>query len=118
MVRTIRLGPVAAASMAAVFFVGHITHAADPVYHVVEHWAPLPGMEWGEVTGVAMGAKGQIYALRRGEPPVVELDPSGKVLKTWGDRMFVWPHGFRVHRDGFIWITDGRAADGRGQQVF
>jgi sugar lactone lactonase YvrE len=95
-----------------------VTHAADGAYRVVENWAPLPGMDWGEVTGVAMGAKGQIYALRRGEPPVVELDPSGKVLKTWGEHMFVWPHGLRLDRNGFIWITDGRAADGRGQQVF
>jgi hypothetical protein len=94
------------------------THAADGAFHVVENWAPLAGMEWGEVTGVAMGAKGQIYALRRGDPPIIELDPSGKVLKSWGEHMFVWPHGLRVDRNGFLWITDGRAADGRGQQVF
>jgi len=32
--------------------------------------------------------------------------------------MFVWPHGIRVDRDGFLWITDGRARNGIGQQVF
>jgi hypothetical protein len=40
------------------------------------------------------------------------------VLKTWGAKTFVWPHGMRADRDGFLWITDGRARDGRGQQVF
>ena len=36
----------------------------------------------------------------------------------WGEKMFVWPHGFRIDSDGYLWITDGRAADGRGEQVF
>jgi hypothetical protein len=48
----------------------------------------------------------------------VEFDASGRVLKTWGEKMFVWPHGIRVDRNGFLWITDGRARDGIGQQVF
>src|SRR6185437_13460390 len=47
-----------------------------------------------------------------------EMDPSGKVLKMWGDKMFVWPHGVRIDNQGFLWITDGRAADGRGEQIF
>ena len=32
--------------------------------------------------------------------------------------MFVWPHGIRIDRNGFLWITDGRARNGIGQQVF
>src|SRR5215510_5607751 len=88
-------------------------------YKLVENWGPLPGgAAWGEVTGVAATPNGNILALRRSEPPLVELDPSGQIVKTWGDKMFVWPHGLRIDRDGFIWVTDGRAADGRGQQIF
>jgi sugar lactone lactonase YvrE len=88
-------------------------------YKLVENWGPLPGgAAWGEVTGVVTTPKGNILALRRSDPPLVELDPNGTVLKTWGDRMFVWPHGLRIDREGFIWVTDGRAADGRGQQIF
>ena len=34
------------------------------------------------------------------------------------ERSFVWPHGIRVDRDGYLWITDGRHRDGKGQQVF
>jgi sugar lactone lactonase YvrE len=89
---------------------------------LIENWGPLPGGPgadaWGEVTGVAMNAKGNILALRRLDPPLFELEPSGTVVKTWGDKMFVWPHGLRIDREGFIWVTDGRAADGKGQQVF
>jgi sugar lactone lactonase YvrE len=75
-------------------------------------------MTWGEVPGMAIGAGGKIFAFHRGEPPVVELDSDGHVLRMWGERMFVWPHGIRVDRDGFLWITDGRARGGIGQQVF
>ncbi len=102
MLRLLRGFVITAVAMAAaVMVISRVTRAAEPTYHVVENWAPLAGMEWGEVTGVAMGRQGQIYALRRGEPPVIELDPSGKVLRTWGQNMFVWPHGL-PHRSQWL----------------
>jgi len=88
-------------------------------YTRVVGWAPPPGgTEWGQVPGMTIDAAGRLFVFRRAEPPIVELDADGKVLKTWGDGTFVWPHGIRVDRDGFLWITDGRNRDGRGQQVF
>ena len=104
--------------MAAVPWIAAQALAPLP-YAVDEGWGRLPdGDAWGEVTGVEIDSRGTIIALRRSNPPFVELDKSGKVQKTWGDGMFVWPHGFRIDRDGFLWVTDGRAANGRGQQVF
>jgi peptidylamidoglycolate lyase len=92
---------------------------ASPVYTRVPEWGlPPAGTSWGHVPGLAIDAAGRLFAFHRGEPPVVELDADGRVLKTWGARAFVWPHGIRVDREGFLWITDGRARDGRGQQVF
>ena len=92
---------------------------AQSRYKAVPGWGQLPGGEkWGEVPNIAIDAKGIVFAFRRSEPPVVELDPSGKVVKTWGDKQFVWPHGIRFDRNGFLWITDGRAADGNGQLVY
>jgi DNA-binding beta-propeller fold protein YncE len=32
--------------------------------------------------------------------------------------MFAWPHGIRIDRFGYLWITDGQARNGIGQQVF
>jgi NHL repeat len=91
-----------------------------PSYRLVPGWAPAPGgtTSWGQVPGLTIDAAGRIIVFRRQEPPIVELDGDGHVLKTWGENTFVWPHGMRVDRDGFLWITDGRARDGRGQQVF
>jgi len=91
----------------------------DAPYRLAPGWGwPTPGITWGEVPGMAIDATGRIFAFHRGEPPIVEFDAEGKVLKTWGEKMFVWPHGMRVDRNGFLWITDGRARDGKGQQVF
>lgn len=99
---------------------GHTPADSDAgAYRLVPGWGALPeGMQYGEVPGMTIDASGRVFAFTRAEPPVIELDPAGKVLKTWGEKMFVWPHGIRVDRDGFLWITDGRARDGIGQQVF
>lgn len=94
------------------------TAPAAPHKEVV-NWAKLPaGMEWGEVPATAVTKDDHILVLRRAEPPVLEFDRHGTLLKQWGQGMFVWTHGIRVDREGFIWITDGRAENGRGQQVF
>jgi DNA-binding beta-propeller fold protein YncE len=91
---------------------------AAPHKEIVE-WTKLPaGMEWGEVPATAVTKDDHVLVLRRAEPPVLEFDRNGKLLKQWGEGMFVWTHGIRVDRDGYIWITDGRAENGRGQQVF
>jgi sugar lactone lactonase YvrE len=92
--------------------------AADS-YKLVEGWGTLPaGQTWGEVTGVDIDRSGIVIAVRRSEPPILEFDASGKLLKTWGEKLFAWPHGFRIDKDGNLWITDGRTSEGRGQQVF
>jgi len=88
-------------------------------YRLVPGWGVLPnGAQWGEVPGMAIDAAGKIYAFHRSEPPIVELDRSGMVLKMWGEKLFAWPHGIRVDRFGNLWITDGQARNGIGQQVF
>ena len=60
----------------------------------------------------------KLFAFIAASRPWSSSMPYGRVLKMWGEKMFVWPHGLRVDRDGFLWITDGRARGGIGQQVF
>ena len=50
--------------------------------------------------------------------PVLEFDSSGKLLKSFGAGMFVFPHGIHVDNDGNVWVTNGLGSDGKGQQVF
>ena len=88
-------------------------------YRIVPNWGTLPnGEAWGEVPGMAIDARGTIYAFHRSEPPIVQLDRDGHILKQWGEKQFAWPHGIRVDRFGNLWITDGQARNGIGQQVF
>jgi DNA-binding beta-propeller fold protein YncE len=106
-------------AMAATVATSFARSQEAPSYQLVENWGSLPdGLEWGEVPGMAIDATGRIFAFHRNDPPVVELDRSGRILKMWGERQFVWPHGIRVDRNGFLWLTDGRAREGKGQQVF
>jgi sugar lactone lactonase YvrE len=49
--------------------------------------------------------------------PVLKLDASGNVVASFGGGMTNWPHGFYVDRAGDVWVTDGRAGDGKGHTV-
>jgi sugar lactone lactonase YvrE len=116
-----RIGVRVCSALSVCVLAGAAIHlrAAASGYTLVDRWGALPaGQEWGEVTGVAVDAKNTIIAVRRTDPPIVELNSAGRVLKMWGEKMFVWPHGFRIDKEGYLWITDGRAADGRGEQIF
>jgi sugar lactone lactonase YvrE len=97
-------------------------------YRRVADWAQLPdGMKWAAVIGAEAGPDGNVYVLHRcyqnscagrTEPPMLVFDRSGKLLRTWGAGMFTFPHGFHIDRAGNIWVTDARAANGKGHQVF
>jgi sugar lactone lactonase YvrE len=50
--------------------------------------------------------------------PVLKFDASGKLVSSFGAGMFVSPHGIHVDRQGNIWLVDGAAKDGKGDQVF
>src|SRR4029077_7777371 len=51
-------------------------------------------------------------------PPILEFDASGKLLKSFGAGMFLFPHGIHADRDGNIWVTDGVGSNGKGHQAF
>ena len=37
---------------------------------------------------------------------IFKFDPKGKIVKSFGRGMFIWPHGLLVDRDGNVWVTD------------
>lgn len=113
---------------------GHAQSAVKPFndlpnpYRRVEPWAQLPGgMKWASVIGAEQGPDGNIYVVHRcnenscagrTEPPILKFDKSGKLLKSWGEGMFVFPHGFYVDAQGNVWVTDAQGQNGKGHQVF
>jgi len=97
-------------------------------YRTVRDWAMPPhGAPWAAVTAVESAPDGSVYVIHRcfanscagrTEPPILKFDKSGKLLKSWGSSMFVFPHGATVDSAGNLWVTDSQIQDGKGHQVF
>ena len=83
------------------------TPAPGQGYEQVPGWIAGPE-EIGGVSGVASDEQGNIYAFRRDANNVWNLDPSGRVVKAWGQDIAVWTHSIRVDHEGYIWTVDGQ----------
>ena len=99
-------------------------------YRLVPDWPTLPasmkgpnGHKWGEVIRVHVAPNGNIWVFHRcfydkpngdatclnrgpANPPILEFNPAGRLLKSFGVGLFAHPHGFTVDKDGNIWATD------------
>jgi hypothetical protein len=121
--------------------VGVPTNSAPNPYRAIENWAKLPdARSWGSTSGVAIDRDGtsvwvaercSAYAppslMKPGTPfacdgsqldPILKFDAMGKLVKSFGAGLLLFPHGLTVDRDGNVWVTDGLGKDGKGHQVF
>jgi DNA-binding beta-propeller fold protein YncE len=97
-------------------------------YQTTRDWGELPaGAKWAAVTAVEPAPDGSIYVIHRcfanscanrAEAPILKYNADGKLLASWGAKMFIFPHGATVDRDGNLWVTDARGEGGIGHQVF
>ena len=97
-------------------------------YRTVENWFKLSdGRMWGSTSAVEIDRDGNLWVAERcganscagsNLPSILKFDASGKLLKSFGEGMFVFPHGIYVDQQGNVWVTDGQGKDGKGQQVF
>ena len=93
----------------AVFVLAVCSGAQSNLYREVENWPQLPAnLKLGAVISVDVDPKGNIWVFHRNQPPILELDPSGKLLTSFGTDMFVQPHGMTIDREGNIWVTDAQ----------
>jgi hypothetical protein len=96
-------------------------------YRTIENWGKLPeGRTWGSTSAVDIGSDGSIWVAERcgantcagsNLAPILQFDASGKLLKSFGQGLFVFPHGIFVDKEGNVWITDAQGKDGKGHQV-
>jgi len=99
-------------------------------YRLAPDWPTLPssmkgpnGHKWGEVIRVHVAPDGNVWVFHRcfndkpagdatcvnrgdGNPPILEFNPAGRLLRSFGVGLFAHPHGFTVDKDGNIWTTD------------
>src|ERR1700741_3525518 len=111
---------VLAASLAALPAV--FAQALPNPYRIAEGWAQLPnGKPMGAVGKGTIDPDGRhVWAVVRCEPladparfgdecrdskadSVLKFSPEGKVVKSFGGGMFIWPHGIDVDREGNVW---------------
>jgi peptidylamidoglycolate lyase len=100
------------------------TVTSDANYHIVHGWPILPENSYlAEVSSVGVDSKGNVFVLMRGGrkwPDSGEMDLSaipiptitvfdgrtGKLLSSWGAKLFALPHSLTVDSSDNIWITD------------
>jgi streptogramin lyase len=101
------------------------TNDAPNPYEAVANYFKLPeGRTWGSTSAVEIDKDGRsIWVAERcganscldratGKmselDTILKFDPSGKLVKSFGAAMPIFPHGIFVDRDGNVWVTDGQ----------
>ena len=123
-------------AIAAAMFCAPALKAESPApkYEVDPFWAKLPD-NWviGPLGGTCVDARDHVYVLHRQEgltaemlagrdrfdgaktrikaPPVIEFDPQGNVVKSWGDAKVLgnYLHDCFVDKDLNVWIAPARS---------
>ncbi len=138
MSRTQRLTTTLLAAVTAIFaFAATAQTLPDPrtlpnPYRLDPTWPTLPktmnGGKWGEVIRVHVEGNGNVWVfhrcfnnippgsavcLNRGpqNPPILQFDRAGNLLKSFGAGLYAYPHGFTVDKDGNLWTTDVNNAE-------
>jgi len=99
----------------------------DP-YRTMENWAKLPdGRTWGSTSAVDIDRDGRSVwvgercgansCAGKTDDSILHFDATGKLLKSFGSGMFLFPHGIAVDKDDNVWITDGQSQGGKGFTV-
>lgn len=76
-------------------------------YAIQESWPTLPaGWNFGETPGVATDSRNHVYVLHRGPNPILEFTPDGRLVRSWGEGLFIRAHAIRIDPQGNIWTVD------------
>src|SRR6516165_5419988 len=96
-----------ALTVATAAFLGAQENSAPNPYGTIENWAKLPeGRSWGSTSAVDIDRDGRtIWVAERcganscagkSDDPVLKFDPTGKLVKSFGSGLLLFPHGIAV----------------------
>lgn len=88
-------------------------------YQPIANFLKLPeGRTWGSTSAVEIDRDGRSVwvaercgantCLNSNLDVVLKFDPSGRLVKSFGAGMLVFPHGIHLDTDGNVWVTDGQ----------
>lgn len=93
-------------------------------YELAENWPQLPNdVQLGNPTGIGIDTSQNIIVFHRadrtwpyfGSIPdqpiedktiIIINKDNGKLISSWGDHLFIMPHGLTVDHENNIWVTD------------
>jgi DNA-binding beta-propeller fold protein YncE len=94
-------------------------------YSAEHGWAKLE-RSWGSTSAIDVDRSGNVWVFERcgGNTcaastlaPVLEFDPSGRLVRTFGAGLFVFPHAIHVDREGNVFVADADGKAGKGHTV-
>jgi hypothetical protein len=76
-------------------------------YSVDPDWPQKPAsVAWGQMPGVAVDPKDNVWIFTRAEPPIQVYSPEGKLVKSWGTGVVKTAHQIKLDADGNVWLAD------------
>lgn len=100
----------------------------NPYRTIADHFRLTEGRTIGSTPGIDIDRDGSsVWVFERcgasdclgsSLGPLLKFDSSGKLVRSLGAGMFVYPHGLHVDRDGNVWVSDGRSATPQEIQKF
>ena len=90
----------------------------DYRYRVVEGWGRglMDREVGGRVAGVAVDSKDRVYAICWEPAAVLSYDREGRFLTSWGEDLFINPHGIYLSDEDEVYVTD--AGEGHTMRKF
>lgn len=77
------------------------------LYEELAHWAKVPeAWTLKEVADVVVDSQDRVYVFNRGEHPVMVFERDGSFVESWGEGLFIRPHGLTLGPDETLYCVD------------